>query len=289
MTKKSVPRPGWLRTLFQAVWFALTNGYVRGFASGRIYQGETKALCVPGLNCYSCPGAFGACPIGSLQAVLDSGRFLFSCYILGFLMVFGSLLGRFVCGWLCPFGFFQDLLHKIPLPGKRKLLPGHRWLKYLPWMILAVLVILLPALVLNDAGQGKPWFCAYVCPSGTLLAGLPLTAVNVRIRAAAHGLFAWKVFLLVALALLSVQVYRPFCKYLCPLGVLYGLFNPVSFLRFRVEEKECIHCGACQKACGMDIKVWQTPNSRQCIRCGDCRRVCPTGAIKLAGAVGKRI
>ena len=116
------------RHWFQAAWFALTNGYVLGFLEGKIYRGKLKSVCVPGLNCYSCPGALGACPIGSLQAVMDSGTFKFSCYVFGFLILFGTCLGRFICGWLCPFGLVQDLLHKAPLFKKRKNLPGHRWL-----------------------------------------------------------------------------------------------------------------------------------------------------------------
>ena len=112
-----------LRLLCQAAWFALTNGYAAGFLEKKIYTGKLKSLCVPGLNCYSCPGALAGCPIGSLQAVLSSSSFTVSCYVLGFLMMFGTLLGRFICGWLCPFGLVQDLLHKIPFPGKKKNLP----------------------------------------------------------------------------------------------------------------------------------------------------------------------
>ena len=89
-----------LRLIVQACWTALTNGYVYGYLEGKIYTGQAKKICVPGLNCYSCPGAFGACPIGSLQAVLDSSTFRVSCYVLGFLMMFGSLFGRFVGGLL---------------------------------------------------------------------------------------------------------------------------------------------------------------------------------------------
>ena len=59
-----------VRTVVQLCWMALTNGYAAGFAKGTIYKGELKRVCVPGLNCYSCPGALGSCPIGSLQAVL---------------------------------------------------------------------------------------------------------------------------------------------------------------------------------------------------------------------------
>ena len=70
-----------IRLWFQAAWFAVTNGYAKGFLEGKIYKGQIKYVCVPGLNCYSCPGALGSCPIGSLQAVLDSGKFRVSCYV----------------------------------------------------------------------------------------------------------------------------------------------------------------------------------------------------------------
>ena len=98
-----------MRLWVQIVFTAVTNGYLLGFLRGRIYTGPTKAACVPGLNCYSCPGALGSCPIGSLQAVLGSRDYKFSFYAVGFLLFFGSLFGRFVCGWLCPFGL--SLIH----------------------------------------------------------------------------------------------------------------------------------------------------------------------------------
>ena len=108
----------------QAAWALLTNGYLAGFLDGKIYQGPWKKLCVPGLNCYSCPGALGSCPIGALQAVLSSRNFQFAYYVVGFLLLIGALLGRFVCGFLCPFGWIQDLLHKIPFPRKCKTFRG---------------------------------------------------------------------------------------------------------------------------------------------------------------------
>ncbi len=267
------------RHFFQAAWFALTNGYIVGYLEGKIYKGGTKRLCVPGLNCYSCPGALFSCPIGSLQAVIDSRKFKFSCYIFGFLMAVGALFGRLICGWMCPFGLVQDLIYKIPFPFKRKNLPGHKYLKYLKYIILAVFVIILPITVVNVIGAGQPWFCAYICPSGTLIGGIPLTLANETLRSAAGFRFAWKVFLLIMILLLSVMFFRPFCKYLCPLGAIYGFFNPVAFYRFKVDTDKCVKCGACQKACKMDIKVWEKPNSMECIRCGDCKNTCPTGAI----------
>ena len=102
------------RSLIQAAATLLTNIHLPNFLKGGIYQGKGKAVCVPGLNCYSCPAASGACPIGSFQAVVGSSKFAFSYYITGFLILLGVLLGRFICGFLCPFGWFQELLHKIP-------------------------------------------------------------------------------------------------------------------------------------------------------------------------------
>ena len=270
------------RMLVQLAFTALTNGYAAGFAKGSIYKGPGKFICLPGLNCYSCPGALGSCPIGSLQAVIGSRSYRFSFYIAGFLLLFGALFGRLVCGWLCPFGLVQDLLHKIPFVKKLRRLPGDRWLKYLKYVILAGFVIVLPLTVLDIVGQGQPWFCKYICPSGTLFAGIPLIASNPPLRAALGWLFTWKAAILAALLLLSLLVYRPFCRYLCPLGAIYGLFNPAALYRFRIDKEKCTGCGACQKACKLDIPIHQTPNSPECIRCGDCRRACPHGAICTA-------
>lgn len=277
-----------LRTLVQLIFAALTNGYAAGFAKGTIYKGAGKLLCVPGLNCYSCPGALGSCPIGSFQAVITSRTNKFTFYVIGFFLLFGALFGRLVCGWLCPFGLVQDLLDKIPFPKKLRRLPGDRVLKYLKYVILVGFVIVLPLTVLDIVGQGQPWFCKYICPSGTLFAGIPLIASNPPLRAALGWLFTWKTAILAVLLLLSIVVYRPFCRYLCPLGAIYGLFNPVALYRFRIDAEKCTQCGACQRACKLDIPVWQTPNSPECIRCGDCRRACPHDAVCTVNPVPQR-
>ena len=274
---------GNLRLWVQAGWTALTNGFVPGFVKGKIYRGPLKQYCVPGLSCYSCPGALGACPIGSLQAVLGSRNYRFAFYVLGFLMMVGAVLGRFVCGWLCPFGLVQDLLHKIPLGKKLRRLPGEKVLRLLRYAVLLGFVILLPLYAVDFIGQGQPWFCKAICPAGTLTAGLPLVAMNDSLREAVGWLFAWKNLVLVVLVVLSVFLWRPFCRYLCPLGAVYGLFNPIAFKRFRVEEEQCTSCGACQKACQLDIPVWKTPNSPDCVRCGECQRACPHDALKQLG------
>ena len=269
----------WKRHRFQILWAFLTNSYLVGFAKGKIYDGKLKNLCVPGLNCYSCPGALGSCPIGAMQAVIGSWNFRMAFYVAGFLVFVGALMGRFVCGWLCPFGLIQDLLHKIPFVKKISTFRGDRLLRKLKYMIFLVFVILLPMFVVDMLGQGAPYFCKLICPAGTLEGGIPLVLLNSAMRTAVGWLYAWKNVLLVVIVLLSVVIYRPFCKYICPLGAVYSVFNPIAVFRYRVDKEACIHCGVCAKACKMQVDPSETPNHPECIRCGSCKKVCPTGAI----------
>ena len=268
-----------VRLIVQACFAAVSNGYISGFANGRIFEGVTKYACVPGLNCYSCPGALGACPIGSLQATIGSKQFKIALYVLGILTVYGAFMGRFVCGFLCPFGLIQDLLNKIPFIKKIRNLPGEKFLRFLRYIVLAVFVILLPMVVVDIAGIGDPWFCKYICPAGSLEGGIPLVLLNEGLRSAIGFLYTWKIAILAVTVLLSVVIYRPFCRYLCPLGAIYGIFNKFSFYRFTVEKDKCNECKACQNVCGLDIPVYKKPNSIDCIRCGDCKTACPTGAL----------
>lgn len=279
---------GVLRPVVQFLFTAFSNGYFEGFAKGKIYNGPLKSVCLPGLNCYSCPGALGACPVGALQAVLSSKAFDMSYYVAGFLVMVGALCGRFVCGWLCPFGFVQDLLYKIPFVKKLKRLPGDKWLKYLRYVVLLLFVIILPIFVVNIIGQGAPWFCEYICPSGTFMAGIPLVFLNTRLRGAIGLLFDWKVLLLVLILLLSVLVWRPFCRYLCPLGAIYGPFNKIALFRLSVDKSRCSGCNACQEACKMDLPVQENPNSTECVRCLACKHACPNGCITASPAGHKK-
>lgn len=271
---------GKLRLLIQCAFAALSNGHLIGFRTGRIYEGPLKVLCTPGMNCYSCPGALGSCPIGALQAVLSSRQYHVALYVFGLLTVMGTVFGRLICGFLCPFGLLQDLLHKIPFPKKLRRLPGERYWRYLRFVMLGVLVILLPAVVCNALGIGDPWFCKYLCPVGTLEAGIPLVITNPELQSAIGWHYVWKIAVLALVLVASLILYRPFCRYLCPLGAIYGFFNRFALYRFEVDKEKCVGCGACRKACQLDIPVFEDPNSIDCIRCGTCMHACPKGAIK---------
>ena len=278
----------WPRHGIQALWAALTNSHISGFITGKIYTGKLKNVCVPGLNCYSCPGARGACPIGSLQAVIGSWNFKMAYYVAGFLIFVGALLGRLVCGFLCPFGLIQDLLNKIPFPKKIRTFRGDKLLRKLKYVIFLVFVILLPMFVVDIMGQGAPYFCKLICPAGTLEGGIPLVLLNKSMRSAVGWLYIWKNTILVITIILSIMIYRPFCKYICPLGAFYSVFNKVSVFRYRVDKEKCVHCGKCRNICQMEVDPTENPNSTECIRCGRCKKICPTQAIRC-GFAGKKL
>ncbi len=265
------------RWKYQLAATLASNPFLFNFFRGKIHKGNSKIVCVPGLNCYSCPAAAASCPIGALQAVIGSSKFHFTYYIVGILILFGVLLGRVVCGFLCPFGWFQELLHKIPTKkfSTKKL----HILTYLKYVILAVFVIVLPMTIVNEVGLGDPFFCKYICPAGILEGGIPLSIADTGIRASLGELFTWKSCILLGIVVLAVFFYRPFCKWICPLGAFYALFNKISLYRFEIDKDKCTACGACSRVCKMDVDVFRTPNHTECIRCGDCVRTCPHQAI----------
>ena len=264
------------RKKIQLASAVLFNGYVVGFAKGSLFIGKTKAVCVPILNCYSCPGAFGACPIGSMQTALGGAKHHFPFYVLGSLMLFGILFGRLICGFLCPFGLVQELIHKLPVKKWKVPKKIDKPLRYLKYFILLVPVVLLPAFA---SGSTPPYFCKYICPAGTLGGGIPQLISNPQLRQLAGALFDWKVLVLIIILAASIFIPRPFCRYLCPLGAFYGLFNRFGFYQMRLNQNLCVGCKKCEASCPMAFEVTGQLNYAECIRCGKCREVCSTKAI----------
>ena len=270
-----------IRFGIQAAAALIQNANFKGFFTGRIYEGAAKQVCVPGLNCYSCPGAVGSCPIGSLQSFLSGMKFKFPYYVLGILIFFGAVLGRAVCGFLCPFGLLQDLIYRIPFI-KRNRFRFDKYLRYLKYIVLAVLVVILPMTF-----ELTPFFCKYVCPDGTI-AGIMLAIADEKVRGALGPLFSWKLCLLLIFLVTGLIVYRPFCKYICPLGAIYGFFNRVSFYRMTLDTDKCINCKACAGVCHMNVDPSVNPNSMECIRCGECIDQCPVKALHMGFVAPKR-
>lgn len=264
-------------TLVANPWFAYLS-------TRTIYQGDLKGVCFPGLNCYACPLAAFSCPIGSLQhsiATLSPGeragalvqgwtaRVAPLLYVVGFVGLIGVVFGRLPCGWVCPFGFLQDLLYKIPSPKLR--LP--RWARYFKYVALGLLALLFPFL------SGVQTYCRF-CPAGALEGAVPLKVLPPGMPLPPTGWFFWlKIAILVAFLAWMVVTKRPFCRTFCPLGASLALLTPVSLHRMEVDENLCTECGECRSVCPVDIDIYENPNSPECIRCLDCKKACPVGAI----------
>ena len=268
------------RRLIQLYSALLFNANLKGFKTGRIYQGPVKNICTPGLNCYSCPGASGACPMGALQnALSDSGKTA-PYYVIGIILLYGLLFGRWICGFLCPFGLIQDLLHKIKTPklGKSRVT---RVLSYFKYVILVFFAVIFP-LVYAGYEFPLPGFCKYICPAGTLegAVGLLSNPENENMLGMLGPLFTWKFLLMVIFLVGCVFIYRFFCRFFCPLGAIYGLFNKISLVGVKLDRDACTDCGLCVGKCKMDIR---RVGDQECIQCGECIDVCPTQAIQWKG------
>ncbi|MBP3876436.1 MAG: redoxin family protein [Lachnospiraceae bacterium] len=267
------------RRLVQLYAALLYNANLKGFAEGKIYTGRTKAMCVPGFNCYSCPGAVGACPLGSIQNALASSGHTAGWYVLGIILLYGVLLGRTICGWLCPLGLIQELLHKIPTPKIRKN-AFTRVLSYLKYVILVIFVIAFPLWYGLKYEVPLPGFCKYICPAGTFEGAIGMLGSpnNTDLFSQLGILFTRKFTIMLVIGLACVFCYRSFCRFICPLGAIYGLFNRFALAGVKVDPIRCNHCGNCVRNCGMDVR---RVGDHECISCGKCMESCAQGAISI--------
>lgn len=262
-------------TLFKAI----------GSGNAKVSSLATKNLCVPGLNCYSCPSAIGACPIGSLQFYLNDVSLriqlkdkinLAGLYIAGFFLGTGVIGGRIYCGWICPFGTIQELINRIT--GKNRKVP--QLLEKGRFITLTVFVFIMP-LFLYNITMLSPWFCKLICPAGTLTAGIPLLIIDESLRASVSFITIVKFSILIFLIAALLFSDRVFCKTLCPLGALWGIFNKISILNISFDKEKCVNCSKCSGACPMNLEAMNEFSTGKCIRCLKCTNICPTDSLKF--------
>jgi len=297
--------PWTLRLKTQLVSLVLLNSWIWGPAG--------RYVCVPVLNCYACSLATTACPIGSISAFALVSQIPY--YIIGTLGLVGATMGRFFCGWVCPFGFLQDLLFRIRT-RKFRLFRGANALKYL---LLFGLVIAaprfleepppppIPAWAMGQPGappaasqtptptgsdrvvkQTSPSYdyCALICPAGTLEAGVPALVINRAVREKMTPKSWMKLGILAFVLVLMVFSRRSFCRMLCPLGAAMALCSRASLLRLETDRSRCTRCHKCVSACPTRARQVPEPTRRkeataECLNCLDCVKVCPEpGALR---------
>ena len=303
----------WVRLSLYRGWVQFVSALV---TNSWFTQRVTKGLPCLSLNCYACPLAVTACPIGSIQHFAALRQV--PLYVLGVVGLAGVLGGRFACGWLCPFGWLQEWLNKIPIP-KWRIQPRERasWWVLLTatlayaaggWAVVHLakvalwpfglylaagfalyallgasqlysvvgLVVILPFLYL------EPWFCK-LCPAGMLEGGIPQVLLDTSLRELVGSFFWLKLGLLLLFLAWMVVTRRPFCRWICPLGALWSPLNRWSTLQMAVDQEACQHCGRCREVCPVDICIYEDPNAGACVRCMRCVSECPNSCVTVRG------
>ncbi|MCX7000957.1 MAG: 4Fe-4S binding protein [Candidatus Sumerlaeota bacterium] len=231
---------------------------------------QAKWFCNPVLSCHSCALSWFACPIGVL--VHFSGYHIFPFLVAGMLLLFGVLIGRLFCGWVCPFGLAQDVLHKIP--GRKFALP--EWASSGKYLVLLFMVLLIPFL----AGESTMYSFCRICPAATLQVSLPYLISSGFATISAATVVRWGVLIIVIY--FAIRSSRSFCKAICPIGAIMALLNYISFVVVRLPKDACVSCQSCDSSCPMNVRpseraIKEIPVNRtpDCIVCHDCKRACP--------------
>ena len=243
------------------IFVALNMGLVIGF----------YGFPAPVFYCYASPFATSLCPIGAIEyAVIVAPALL--TYIFGVLILFGAIFGRGMCGWACPIGALEDI---ISLKSKFKTSVRMdkykiRWLKYFILLIIPILSYIYGAKVFTD-----------ICPIGGLTATVPTLLLNPYGYRPIQPFFTIKMILTVLFMVLIVLIARGWCKYFCPLGACFAVFNRVSLVAIKYDGGQCMDCTVplCAKECPMNLVPKSDVNSKECIRCGRCVDACPTNAL----------
>jgi polyferredoxin len=188
---------------------------------------------------------------------------IFEYCFMGLLILFLIMTGRLFCGKICPLGYAQDIIYKIPFITKIKTFKLDKYLRLIKYFILLINYIIMPILAFSGINN--------IVQNGD------------RTYSPIIMILTFSVVIII-----SIIVSRPICKYFCPVGVLAGLFNKISFYKYKTFNDKCIKCEICSKKCKMNIIPYENKNSLECIRCGKCKKICPKNAI-IAGFNIKKI
>jgi polyferredoxin len=173
--------------------------------------------------------------------------------MLGIVIIWLIFTGRLFCGKICPLGYFQDFIFKIPFFVKIKTFKIDKYLRLIKYFFVIV-KCLLPILA---------------------IAGIyTLTKNDEKVEFSVI-----KLFIIPAAIIIAIIIQRPFCKYICPVGAISSLFNKISVYKYKTLANKCTGCGICSDKCKMGITPYKTENDFECIRCGYCKNICPEKAI----------
>jgi len=244
-------------------------------------------------------------PLSNILTVIGTRHVVFEHILPGIIVLIVSLFsGRFFCGWICPLGTTIDIGDKLIPSLCARERASHKW-KY---------IIFISLLTLSLFGVSVSGLLDPLCIAQRSYVLLIYPFLNLIIRNFLEVLYYipfikevgrefsdlllnWKLltseqvfysghififFIFAGILLLSLKSQRYWCKNLCPLGAMIGIFSYFSILGRNVSDK-CNLCGKCQVDCKMNAIENAGKNTlrHECIECFNCQYICPEKAISF--------
>ena len=245
-----------------------------------------------------------------ITILLENG--LFPWLPLGIMLVVGAILGRFMCGWICPVGFLQDVITgikgRVDAVEKR----AHLYWIRLKYVLVTLAFLISGSLGLalyygaggdyrNSLGPLADGLFVAISPDGTLFGTLPtIFAGSWRFLGTARASdFAFRnvsswlanipaltwlnIIILIGFVYAAWRIPRFWCRYVCPVGAIMAVTQKNSLLGMHRDPIKCSECKECETACPMQIPIldldWKKFNDSECILCMACIDACPAGAL----------
>lgn len=264
IVKKTVKSKLWARTGVQIFFFVLVALTVigtalkeAGIAIPLLPEGSLHSICPFG----GVVSIYKFATVGTFVQKIHESSFILMIIVVILTITFGAVF----CGWMCPFGTFQEWLGKLgrKVSGKRynNSIPASidKYLRYIRYIVLVLVVYATAVSAKLVFQEYDPYHALFnFWSSEVSAAGLVILGVII---------------------VMSLFVERPWCKYACPYGALLGLFNGLRIFKIRRNAPTCIDCKACDRSCPMNITVSTSTDVKdhQCISCLKCtsENACP--------------
>ena len=276
--KKKTDKKIRLRLMIQIFFFALISLISVNHAL------EESGRAIPLLSAAS---LHALCPFGgvvTLQQFVTTGNFIQkiheSSIVLMIISVFLAILfGPVFCGWICPLGSVQEWFSKLGRKlFKKKFnnfvpLKYDRYLRYVRYIVLAWVIYVTTYTGKLVFQEVDPYFALFNFWSSEVAIG--------------------SIIILGITLITSLFIERPWCKYACPFGAVMGISNLFRIFKIKRNKSTCISCGACDRACPMNIKVSESSiiRNHQCISCMKCtsEEACPIeNTVELTGSSNEK-
>ncbi len=296
------------RTIVQLAFFVLFSGI--GIVSlVPAFNGARSYVILPVVASVKSQATVTS-TMDAITVLLENG--LFPWLPIGIMLVVGAILGRFMCGWICPVGFLQDIITNVK--GRVDSVEK-RAQQY--WIRLKYVLVILAFLISGSLGLAVYYgvgsnyasslgpfadglFVA-ITPDGTLFGTIPvlfegswrylttpqpagISAADISTWLGQIPAITWlNIIILIGFIYAAWRIPRFWCRYVCPVGAIMAVTQKNSMLGMHRDPVRCSDCKECETACPMQVPIldldWKKFNDSECILCMACIDACPAGAL----------